>query len=321
MNKGKPRYICTNGRHLQKNCTGWSVNAMLIEHCTIIALIVGYMDTDRKTGFDTDVITKQIEVLNDKLIDLDKGIANITLAIEKGLELEQLINKGMELQQERGKIIKDIDLLVQRKAVYENKGSFEIAMFDFIEMIQWNVIIDTSNEIRNKIRSVIDRIIDEVTIDKVDGCISVRIKLIGNDVVFVFAGENRKPNWKFDVEYYSSSTDKNSESDLYIRNALETDALNKIFEQLDTLRGKYQKLLKHIMNEILPVAGYPAIDGKMFWPNTSGNERVVVSYKGERHTLAVKGTLPANIAALIEDSGLKRKEFIEAYHIKNELNE
>jgi hypothetical protein len=87
MNKGKPRYICTNGRHLQKNCTGWSVNAMLIEHCTIIALIVGYMDTDRKTGFDTDVITKQIEVLNDKLIDLDKGITNITLAIEKDWNL------------------------------------------------------------------------------------------------------------------------------------------------------------------------------------------------------------------------------------------
>ncbi|EPK3138646.1 recombinase family protein [Enterobacter cloacae] len=321
MNKGKPRYICTNGRHLQKNCTGWSVNAMLIEHCTMIALIIGYMDTDRKTGLDTDVITKQIEVLNDKLIELDKSIANITIAIEKGFQLEQMINKGIELQQKREKLIKDIDRLVQRKAIYENKGSFEIAMFDFIEMIQWNVMIDTSNEIRNKIRSVIDRIIEEVTIDKVDGCISVRIKLIGNDVVFVFAGDNRKPNWKFDVEYYSSSIDNSTESDLDIRNALGTDVLNKIFEQLHTLRGKYLKLLKHVMDEILPVVGYPPIDGKMFWPNTSGNERVVVNYKGERHTVVVKGTLPANVAALIEDSGLKRKEFIEAYRIKNVLNE
>jgi len=321
MNKGKPRYICTNGRHLQKNCTGWSVNALLIEYCTIIALIIGYMDTDRKTGFDTDIITKNIEVLNDKLIELEKSIANITLAIEKGLQLEQMINKGIELQQEREKLIKDIDRLVQRKATYENKGSFEIAMFDFIEMIQWNVMIDTSNEIRNKIRSVIDRIIEEVTVDKVDGYISVRIKLIGNDVVFVFAGENRKPNWKFDVEYYTSSADKNTESDLDIRNALGTDVLNNIFEQLDTLRVKYLKLLKHVMDEILPVVGYPAIDGKMFWPNTSGNERVVVSYKGERHTLVVKGTLPANIAALIKDSGLKRKEFIEVYRIKKMLNE
>lgn len=321
MNKGKPRYICTNGRHLQKNCTGWSVNAMLIEHCTIIALVIGYMDTDRKTGFDTDVITKQIEVLNDKLIELDKSIANITLAIEKGFQLEQMIDKGIELQQEREKLIKNIDRLVQRKAIYENKGSFEIAMFDFIEMIQWNVMIDTSNEIRNKIRSVIDRIIEEVTIDKVDGCISIRIKLIGNDVVFVFAGENRKPNWKFDVEYYSSSTDNSTESDLGIRNALGTDVLNKIFEQLNTLRGKYLKLLKHVMDEILPVVGYPAIDGKMFWPNTSGNERVVVNYKGERHTLVVKGTLPANVAALITESGLKRKDFIETYRIKNEEKE
>lgn len=72
------------------------------------------------------------------------------------------------------------------------------------------------------------------------------------------------------------------------------------------------------MDEILPVVGYPAIDGKMFWPNTSGNERVVVNYKGERHTLVVKGTLPANVAALITESGLKRKDFIETYRIKNE---
>ncbi|MRT14403.1 recombinase family protein [Enterobacteriaceae bacterium RIT711] len=321
MNKKKPRYICTNGRHLQKNCTGWSVNALLIEYCTIAALIIGYMDTDRKKSFDTDSISNQIGVLNERLAQLEKGISNVTDAIAKGFQADQMITKGLELQQEREKTITNLDRLVQRKAISERKGSFEVEIFEFIEMVQWGAIIDTSLDVRNTIRGVIDRIIDEIIVDKIDGCISIRIKLIGNDVVFVFAGENRKPNWKFDIEYSNTSTD--GSTDLAVPDVLEalgSETLNNIFEQLKKLRVKYLKLLNHVMDEVLPVVGYPVLDGKMFWPNTSGNERVSVSYKGERHSLVVKGNLPAKVAALIAESGLKRKDFIAQYRIKNEDN-
>ncbi|MGC6558835.1 zinc ribbon domain-containing protein, partial [Escherichia coli] len=32
MNKNVHRYICTNGTHKQKNCSGWSVIGSLVEH-------------------------------------------------------------------------------------------------------------------------------------------------------------------------------------------------------------------------------------------------------------------------------------------------
>ncbi|MBJ8804072.1 recombinase zinc beta ribbon domain-containing protein, partial [Citrobacter freundii] len=43
INKKTPRYICTNGTHKQKNCSGWSIIASLVEHCTMIALLMGYL--------------------------------------------------------------------------------------------------------------------------------------------------------------------------------------------------------------------------------------------------------------------------------------
>lgn len=30
MNHGNARYICTNGVHLQKNCSGWSITGQLV---------------------------------------------------------------------------------------------------------------------------------------------------------------------------------------------------------------------------------------------------------------------------------------------------
>ncbi len=317
MNKGKPRYICTNGRHLGKNCTGWSVNGLLIDHCSIIALIIGYMDTNNKGGIDTSQIEKMIEVGNEKLATLDNSINNISEAIEKGFNIDQMVTKGIALQQERERVISELDRLVKKKIALDGKGTFEMAMLDFLTLVQWEVIENTDHEVRNKIRGVINSIIETVIVNKIDGCISISIKLIGTDVFFVFSGDGRKPKWKFDISY-GSGQGIEDESISTVMDAIKgSELMEKATEHLNNIRQSYLDLLDNVTNQMLPVLGYPDIDGKQFWPNTSGNERIAVNYNGQRYTLVAKGTLPADVALLIKESGLKRKDFIEKFRITN----
>ena len=317
MNKGKPRYICTNGRHLQRNCSGWSVNGLLVDYCSIIALIIGYMDTNNKGGIDTSQIEKMIEVGNDKLATLDHSINNIAEAIEKGFNIDQMVTKGIALQQEREKLISHLDSLVKKKIALDGKGTFEMAMLDFLTLVQWEVIENTDHEVRNKIRNVINSIIETVFVNKTDGCISISIKLIGTDVYFVFSGDGRKPKWKFDISYGSVQDNEDESISTVMDTIKDTELMAKATEHLNNIRQSYLDLLDNVTNQMLPLLGYPDIDGKQFWPNTSGNERIAVNYNGQRYTLVAKGTLPADVALLIKESGLKRKDFIEKFRITN----
>ncbi|WP_455915101.1 recombinase family protein [Pantoea agglomerans] len=261
MNKGKPRYICTNGRHRQKNCIGWSVTAPLVEHCVMIALLIGYMDASRKDGKDTTEITDEITTKKEAIVSLENSISNISTAIEQGGNIPQLVSRLKILAEDRETLIKQTQRLNERKILYESKGSFEVNMIDFMEMIQWGVLMDYRNDQRNKIRSVISSIIELVLMDKNDGCLTIKIKCSGIDEIFVFTGVNRKPFWKFYVDFSNPEID-------YLLERVTIERKEVIGDRVEELKKVYKNYYDLIVKELLSVVGYPDIDGANFWPNT-----------------------------------------------------
>lgn len=304
MDKGKPRYICLNGRHLQKNCHGWSVNALLIEHCVIATLVIGYINDKKDSQVSNDEQGLLLEKEQSELERIDKTISNVTYALEQGVNLNTMVLRLKELSTEREKIITNIDKIKQRIVVLEGKGSISVAMEELFNMIRWSVISDTSNELRHKLRSVIDNIVEEVRLDKIDGCISMKIKLYNEDVTFIFTGESRKPQWKFDIDFPVSNDVWN---------------MHNLVSEKDNVLNQYRTLLDQVIETALTPLGYPEIDGKQFWPNTSGGNKVTIEYQQVRYSVSLSGNLPQEIRDMIRASGYSRKDFIAIHKVENTI--
>lgn len=261
LNRGKPRYICLNGRHLQKGCVGWSVTAPLVDQCVITALLIGYINSSRKEGQDTTELTNLIERKNNDIGAINRSVGNISLAIEKGANIDQLVDRIKVLSSDREILVKEVDKLKTRKAMIESKGSFEFTIMEFMELIQWGVFVDVANESRNKIRATINNIIEYVIIDKADGCITIKVKFLGSDEVFVFGGYNRKPFWKFDVEAHLEESTELAASDTSINGKL-LEAAGLYEKMLDAYKAYYETV-----KGMMAVVGYPELEGAAFWPN------------------------------------------------------
>lgn len=261
LNRGKPRYICLNGRHLQKGCVGWSVTAPLVDQCVITALLMGYIDAGRKEGEDTTELTNLIGRKNSEILRIDKVISDITYTIGKVPNVEQLVDRLNILSLEREVLLKEVDKLKVRKIMIESKGSFEFTIIEFMNLIQWGVFVDVANESRNKIRAIINNIIDYVIIDKTDGCITIKIKCVGSDEVFIFGGDNRKPQWKFDIEQHFDEV-----SELIVTDATENERLVEAGRMYEKVKDSYKEYHKTVTG-MMAVVGYPELDGKAFWPN------------------------------------------------------
>lgn len=277
MNRGKPRYICLNGRHLQKGCVGWSVTAPLVEHCVMVALLMGYMDANRNEGQDTTELSATINEKEEKIAEMDKRISNIVSAIEISANVPELAASLRSLSSNRESLLKEVDRLKERKALVESKGSFEINMMEFISLIQWGVFVDLANESRNKIRSTIDSIIEHVVIDKTDGCITIKIKCRGSDEQLIFGGYARKPKWRFDIELYNEDnvvsvndalpTNINTYADVvHLKSFQKSDLFADSVKNSSNYKSTYHQYYEKV-NQILMKVGYPEIDGSAFWPN------------------------------------------------------
>ncbi|PQV82272.1 recombinase family protein, partial [Cronobacter sakazakii] len=126
MNHGSARYICTNGVHLQKNCSGWSISAQLVEHCTMISLLIGYMDKSRKDGINTTAIEEEISRKEILITDLEFRIANMAQAIAIAPDVSALAVQLNTFDLERKKTVLEVDKLKERLHSLKGKGSLEV---------------------------------------------------------------------------------------------------------------------------------------------------------------------------------------------------
>ncbi|WP_065419810.1 recombinase family protein [Enterobacter asburiae] len=312
MNHGSARYICTNGVHLQKNCSGWSISAQLVEHCTMISLLIGYMDKSRKDGIDTTAIEEEISRKATLITDLESRISNMAKAIAIAPEVSELAVQLNAFDLERKKAVLEVDKLKERLHSLKGKGSLEVDITDFLMLIQWSVFTNMEDADRNKIRKIISSIIESIIIDKTDGCITIKIKCHNKDEWLVFGGVNRKPFWAFTIEY-STNDAKDIEGEDF-SNFVSNPLFQKAVEQLDSIKQSYLNLFE-TANTMLGVVGYSDIRGASFWPNTEQYERANVEYEGITYSIAMNGRVSKAITAALEATGLSRKAFIERYKV------
>ncbi|MGG8280947.1 recombinase family protein [Klebsiella sp. 141240] len=312
MNHGSARYICTNGVHLQKNCSGWSISAQLVEHCTMISLLIGYMDKSRKDGIDTTAIEEEISRKEILITDLESRIANMAQAIAIAPDVSALAVQLNTFDLERKKTVLEVDKLKERLHSLKGKGSLEVDITDFLMLIQWSVFTNMEDADRNKIRKIISSIIESIIVEKADGCITIKIKCHHKDEWLVFGGVNRKPFWAFTIEYSTNDAKEieGGDSSNFVSNPL----FQKAVEQLDSIKQSYLKLFE-TANTMLGVIGYSDIRGASFWPNTGQYERANVEYDGITYSIAMNGRVSKAITAALEATGLSRKDFIERYKV------
>jgi len=264
MNHGLPRYICTNGSHLQKKCNGWSITAPLVDHCTMIALMIGYMDKNRRDGSDTTDIENSIQIKQAAVSVLDTRINNIVTTISLAPSVTELAIQLNSLNEERNALILEVQRLQERKELLSGKGSFEVNIVEFMELIHWNVFNDMKDAKRQKIRSIISSIVEYVIVDKTDACISIKIKCFGSDEVLIFAGAGIKPHWIFDVEFVNDALEDDNVT--LHPTVTKDERFSMASERLHKIRELY-KSLYDTATGMLTIAGYPELEGKLFWPN------------------------------------------------------
>lgn len=264
LNKGKPRYICVNGKHKQKGCSAWSVTAPLVEQCIIICLLMEYLDSSRDTSQNVSDIESAIASKQNLLETCSNKVKNLVSLVENGVgNISELSDRLIELGKERDGLIKQISNLSDKKILMEGKGSFEDTMIDFIGMIRWDTFNDITDESRNKIRNNINSIVETVFLDKIDGCLSIKVKCIGSDIIYVFTGDMMKPQWKFYTEHYVDGESYLVSTNDYL---LSHEKMKTIIKTEKEIQNTYQKYLKTVMG-LLSTVGYPEINGSAFWPN------------------------------------------------------
>ncbi|WP_375752591.1 recombinase family protein [Enterobacter roggenkampii] len=266
INKNVPRYICTNGAHKQKNCYGWSVIASLVEHCTMIALLIGYLNNSRKNGSDTTEIDEEINTKQSLIHGLDSQVSNLVVAVSVAPNVVELATKMQVLNSQREQLLIEVERLKERSVSLKGKGSFEIEMTEFLILIQYAVFTNLEDEDRNKIRKIIHSIIESIVVDKTDSIITIRIKCYGIDEVFVFGGVKRKPYWRFDIELSTHEQEQTTKSFKGINEEVLERIKSERIKYIDGMRASYKSLYDSSVS-MLEQVGYPEINGSLFWPN------------------------------------------------------
>lgn len=310
MNHGSARYICTNGVHLQKNCSGWSISAKLVEHCTIIALLIGYIDKNRVAGINTVSIDEDISKKERMLSDLLSRIQKLVKVIEMVDDVPEIAIELNNLNTQRKELVLDISKLKERLNSLKGKGAFELDVNEFIILVQYAVLTNLEDQDRHQIRKNISSIIECVYVEKVDGCITIKIKYHNKDEILCFGGFNRKPFWKFSVEF----DEKNSVNVDDNENTISDSVMSKALGYLEEIENRYKKLFD-IATEMLKVVSYPDINGAWFWPNTEKFDRVNVSFNGTTHSVALNGRVSKAVSEAMSSTGLTRAQFIERYRV------
>jgi len=243
--------------------------------------------------------------------DLDARISNMVASIEIAPDVSSLAHSLNEIKIQRKELVLELEKLKERLVSLKGKGSFEVDIMGFPILIQWAVFTNLEDNDRDKIRKIIDSLIEYIIVDKTDECITIKIKYYGNDELLAFAGVNRKPHWRFDNDFHSDTKEVTTFLENEIENVPEH---RKAVEQLHKLKEGYVAMYDAAV-DMLSEVGYPKIDGQQFWPYTGKYEKAVVKYEGTEYKISTKGRLPNAITIALETTGLTRQQFIDKYRV------
>ncbi|MHB4774346.1 recombinase family protein [Klebsiella pneumoniae] len=269
------RYLCEKGRaagNLKskddklkklKGCRTWSLSGDLVEHTLMYAVTYAfiYKNKDNKEKVDYET---QINETKEKILSVTARITNLTELISAGLgNVVEVVESIKSFNEERQVLNLHLDKLQQNNLLQES-SHFEELMMNYFETIQWPIIETVDHPERVKIREIVRSTIDKAVVWKIDKKITIYyVTKDGTD--FTFEAGDEKDEWRF----YFGMPDLVKRSDNFeqAKEALEMN--NEIFDKILALKNQEAEAAGNALKTVikaLQVVGYPAIDGKLFWP-------------------------------------------------------
>ncbi|MEH8310184.1 recombinase family protein [Klebsiella pneumoniae] len=269
------RYLCEKGRaagNLKskddklkklKGCRTWSLSGELVEHTLMYAVTYAfiYKNKDNKEKIDYET---QINETNDKIVSVTARITNLTELISAGLgNVAEVVESIKKFNEERQVLNLHLDKLQQNNLLQEN-SHFEELMMNYFETIKWPIIETVDHPERVKIREIVRSTIDKAVVWKADKKITIYyVTKDGTD--FTFEAGDEKDTWRF----YFGVPDLVKRSDGFEQAKQALEMNNELFDKILALKNQEAEAAGNALKTViksLQVVGYPAIDGKLFWP-------------------------------------------------------
>ena len=137
-------------------------------------------------------------------------------------------------------------------------------MMNYFETIQWPIIETVDHPERVKIREIVRSTIDKAVVWKIDKKITIYyVTKDGTD--FTFEAGDEKDEWRF----YFGMPDLVKRSDNFEQAKQALEMNNELFDKILALKNQEAEAAGNALKTVikaLQVVGYPAIDGKLFWP-------------------------------------------------------
>ncbi|MBS6438041.1 recombinase family protein [Pantoea sp.] len=269
------RYLCEKGRaagNLKskddklkklKGCRTWSLSGDLVEHTLMYAVTYAfiYKNKDNKEKVDYEA---QINATKEKILSVTARITNLTELISAGLgNVAEVVESIKKLNEERQVLNLHLDKL-QQNNLLQKSNHFEELMMNYFETIQWPIIETVDHPERVKIREIVRSTIDKAVVWKIDKKITIYyVTKDGTD--FTFEAGDEKDEWRF----YFGMPDLVKRSDNFEQAKQALEMNNELFDKILALKNQEAEAAGNALKTVikaLQVVGYPAIDGKLFWP-------------------------------------------------------
>ncbi|EKY3262095.1 recombinase family protein [Cronobacter sakazakii] len=250
--EGRIRYVCETGKNKTSSCRVWSVSGQLVERCLLPPLIRGYMDLMMGKQGKREDLTQAIEAKRGELNGIESQISNITSAITMGGNIPALVASLQALEHTKSGVLVELERLTQRQALQDGKDHQIESMVDFYELLTPDLLEDTTDERRLKVREVVRAVVRSVTLSKgPDKALTLSYEL-QDKTAYVYTGT-------LTAEGKKGYTLEVLNGDIQINGTEDNEEAQRLIGVIQDAEQEYHKAISKIL------AGFPAPVGSHFF--------------------------------------------------------
>lgn len=250
--EGRIRYVCETGKNKTSSCRVWSVSGQLVERCLLAPLIRGYMDLMMGKQGKREDLTQAIEAKRGELNGIESQISNITSAITMGGNIPALVASLQALEHTKSGVLVELERLTQRQALQDGKDHQIESMVDFYELLTPDLLEDTTDERRLKVREVVRAVVRSVTLSKgPDKALTLSYEL-QDKTAYVYTGT-------LTAEGKKGYTLEVVNGDIQINGTEDNEEAQRLIGVIQDAEQEYHKAISKIL------AGFPAVPGSHFF--------------------------------------------------------
>lgn len=249
---GRIRYVCETGKNKTSDCRVWSVSGGLVERCLLPPLIRGYMDLMMGKQGKREDLTKAIEAKREELEGIENQITNITSAITMGGNIPALVASLQRLEHTKSGVLVELERLTQRQALQDGKDQQLESMVDFYELLTPDLLEDTTDERRLKVREVVRAVIRSVVLSKRSDKALILSYELPDKTVYTYTGTLKADGKKgYTLEVLNEGIDISGSED--------NEEAQRLIGVVQDAEQEYHRVISKIL------AGFPAPVGSHFF--------------------------------------------------------